>query len=120
LLASGHVYSADDFFYRLGEGKYAFDADKLPEAHQDCQETVEEALRQKVPSVAVANTFSKAWEAAPYYKLADQHGYSVFVIECQSQFGNVHDVPAESIRRMIARWEPLRRPNEERRDSQDG
>ena len=58
-----------------------------------------------VQAVAVANTFTQAWEAERYYQIAEEYGYSVFVIECQNDFGNVHDVPQESIDAMKERWE---------------
>ena len=101
------VHSADDFFYELGEGSYAFDSKLLGKAHLQCQERVEAALEAGEPTVAVANTFSQAWEAEHYFKLAEYFGYSVFVVECQSSFGNVHDVPPDAIKKMAARWEPL-------------
>ena len=106
------VFAADDFFYELGGGTYDFDPKRLGEAHAACQVNTEAALMSAIESVAVANTFTQSWEAEPYYKMAEKHGYSVFVIECQSDFGNVHDVPPEAIEKMAARWErKLRRPD---------
>lgn len=105
LLAPGHAYAADDFFEK--DGGYDFDREKLGEAHAWCQERVEADLAGGVPYVAVHNTFSKAWEAKAYYALAANYGYSVFVIEAQNDFGNVHGVPASTIEAMRDRWEPL-------------
>ena len=111
-IAGEFSYAADDFFYDLGQGSYAFDPSKLSDAHSLCQTRVETALKGGIRSVAVANTFTQSWEAEVYFKMADKYGYSVFIIECQNSFGNVHGVPPEAIERMEARWEPkLRRPN---------
>ena len=98
-------YSADDYFTDY-YGNYNFDPNKLKEAHEQCQENVELAMqRDCVRKIAVANTFSQAWEAEPYFKLAEKHGFNPFVLECQNDFGNIHDVPQKSIDIMKERWE---------------
>jgi predicted kinase len=98
------VYSADDFFTNK-KGEYNFNAKLLGKAHEWCWGKVRDAMFIGVEAVAVANTFTQAWEAEKYYKIAEEYGYSVFVIECQNNFGNVHDVPQESIDAMKKRWE---------------
>ena len=90
----------------IKEGRYNFDPNKLKEAHEECQKNVELAMqRDNVRKIAVANTFSQAWEAEPYFKLAEKHDYHPFVLECQNDFGNIHDVPQKSIDMMKERWE---------------
>ena len=98
------VYSADDFFTNK-KGEYNFNAKLLGKAHEWCWGKVRDAMFLGVNAVAVANTFTQAWEAEKYYQIAEEYGYSVFVIECQNDFGNVHDVPQESIDAMKERWE---------------
>ena len=98
-------YSADDYFTDK-HGNYNFDPNKLKEAHEQCQKNVELAMqRDCVRKVAVANTFSQAWEAEPYFKLAQKYEFNPFVLECQNDFGNIHDVPQETIDAMKERWE---------------
>ena len=98
-------YSADDYFTDE-KGNYNFDPSKLKEAHEECQKNVELAMqRDCVRKIAVANTFSQAWEAEPYLKLAEKHGFNPFILECQNDFGNIHGVPQESIDAMKERWE---------------
>jgi NEDD4-binding protein 2 len=99
------VYSADDYFTDE-QGNYNFDPSKLKDAHEDCQKNVELAMtKDYVCKIAVANTFSQAWEAEPYFKLAEKYSYSPLVVECQNTFQNVHNVPQESIDAMAERWE---------------
>ena len=98
------VYSADDFFTNK-KGEYNFNAKLLGKAHEWCWGKVRDAMFIGVEAVAVANTFTQAWEAEREYPIAEEYGYSVFVIECQNDFGNVHDVPQESIDAMKERWE---------------
>lgn len=98
-------YSADDYFTDK-YGNYNFDPNKLKEAHEQCQENVELAMqRDCVRKIAVANTFSQAWEAEPYFQLAEKHEFNPFVLECQNDFGNIHGVPQKSIDMMKERWE---------------
>jgi predicted kinase len=98
------VYSADDFFTNK-KGEYNFNVKLLGKAHEWCWGKVRDAMYLGVEAVAVANTFTQAWEAERYYQIAEEYGYSVFVIECQNDFGNVHNVPQESIDAMKERWE---------------
>jgi len=98
------AYSADDFFTNK-KGEYNFNAKLLGKAHEWCWGKVRDAMFIGAEAVAVANTFTQAWEAEKYYQIAEEYGYSVFIIECQNDFGNVHDVPQESIDAMKERWE---------------
>ena len=98
------VYSADDFFTNK-KGEYNFNAKLLGKAHEWCWGKVRDAMFIGAEAVAVANTFTQTWEAEKYYQIAEEYEYSVFVIECQNDFGNVHNVPQESINAMKKRWE---------------
>ena len=100
------VYSADDYFTDE-QGNYNFDPAELSNAHADCFSKVELAMTKDILKVVVANTFSQAWEAQPYFKLAKKYDYSPFVVECQNTFENVHEVPQETIDLMENRWEKL-------------
>ena len=110
------AFEADDYF--LDENmNYCFDSSKLKEAHQYCLDKVKDAMSRANPddpdyvfNIAVANTFSQQWEVDPYLKLAEDYDYSVFIIECQSNFGSVHDVSTGKIDAMKARWEKIKCP----------
>ena len=108
---SPFVYSADDWFTDE-DGNYDFLPEFLADAHADCFTNVEcamlDGIEEENDVLAVANTFSQAWEAQPYFKLAKRYGYSSFVVECQNTFKNVHGVPQETINAMENRWESLR------------
>ena len=106
------ILSADDFFYKNGE--YLFDVTKLSEAHKECQWQVTLAMnsKNKYPFyrdvIIVHNTFSTRWEMEPYFKLAKKNKFEVFVIECQNNFGSVHNVPDDVRTRMAERWEQVK------------
>lgn len=103
LIAPGSNFAADDYFYENGE--YKFNPSKLGLAHADCQRRVKDAMIENECVIAVANTFVRAWEAEPYFKLANEFGYSTSVIVCTNSFGSVHGVPEAAIEKMRLNWE---------------
>ena len=66
-LAGKHCYAADDFYYMLGGGEYAFDPARLPDAHEYCQTLVRCDMARKVPVIAVTNTFTRSREMEIYF-----------------------------------------------------
>ena len=107
LASSGKSLAADDWFTDK-DGNYNFDPQELPQAHEDCELRCVGAMLNEEESICVSNTFSQRWEIDPYFKIARTYGYSVFVIECQNQFGNVHNVPIDVVEEMEDRWEKVR------------
>ena len=91
------VYSADDYF---GTGAlYCYDATKIKEAHEWCQEKVRAAIKSGL-DIAVANTFTRRWEMQPYFDIIDTcFSDSELAARC------IHGVPAAKIAEMRARWE---------------
>lgn len=103
LLAPGARFEADDYFMLSGE--YVFEPAELAEAHEYCRLSVKMAMSKGVKSIAVCNVFAKFDHMRPYMTMAARFDYSVHVIECQSNFGSVHEVPEHTIQRMRAEWE---------------
>lgn len=99
-----YSYAADDWFTDR-EGNYNFVPEELPQAHEDCRARVLGAMLSGVENIAVCNTFTQFWEAEPYVRLCDLHGYTPVVIECQNQFDNIHGCPQEKIDEMADRWD---------------
>ena len=85
--------------------QYQFDAAKIKEAHEWCQKGVITFFEEHADSIVVSNTFTTAWEMLPYFDMAKQYKADVQVILCQGQFGSIHNVPAEVILKMSARFE---------------
>jgi len=116
---NGVICSADDFFMERGKGEYAFDANLLGEAHQQCQERAAEAIKQGISPVIVDNTNTRLWEMKklkPIIKLAQSLGYDVRIEEPETDWWesrdidemvnkNSHGVPREAIERMVSRFD---------------
>jgi len=95
-------FEADMFFN--DNGKYNFNINKLSEAHWWCQDQVAHALSCGA-SVCVSNTFTTIREMKPYFEMAKKYGLIPNVITCQSKFGNIHDVPEETLKKMENRFD---------------
>ena len=112
----GTHLEADMYF--MEDGGYQFDVTKLKDAHQWCQNSVEEAmtwdenpeiefLSAGVSRIVVSNTFTQEWEMKPYFELAEKHGYKVYSLICENRHGGVneHGVPEEKLKIMKNRFE---------------
>lgn len=98
----GKHMEADMYFMR--DGEYQFDATKLGAAHAWCQSETRHFLEGN-HTVIVSNTFTTIKELKPYFGMAKELGIVPEVILCQNQFKNVHNVPAESLKRMRDRFQ---------------
>ena len=103
------VVEADSFFLTP---TYKYDASRISEAHQWCQDRTEAWMRDGQPWIAVANTFTRQWEMAHYRLLAERHGYRVVEITVKTDLTdaelasrNLHGVPELTIKVMRERWE---------------
>jgi adenylylsulfate kinase-like enzyme len=105
------VCEADQYF--MVEGEYRFDVNGLAAAHADCQARTAAAIAHG--DVAVANTFTQAWEMAPYFKIACEADARIVVVDvydgdCDNATlakRNAHGVPEEAIARMRDRYESI-------------
>ena len=106
------ICEADKFFYDK-EGNYNFDASKLKQAHEWCQNQVETKMQdnqnnpQFYPEIVVSNTFTQEWEMDAYYSLAKQYGYQVHSVIVENRHGgvNTHGVPEDKLEIMKNRFE---------------
>lgn len=98
-----HV-EADMFFCRNGE--YLYDRELARLAHYWCKEKALEQMEKGI-DVAVTNTFTQAWELAPYISFARNLGYEYRIITMTGQHRTIHNVPPETIKNMLDRWEKI-------------
>lgn len=107
-MAQALCYSPDymhleaDMFW-MQDGEYKFDASRLREAHEWCQATTREYLSKDF-DVIVSNTFTTVKELRPYFDIAKEFDIVPNVFVAQNNFGNVHNVPAETLDKMRARF----------------
>jgi predicted kinase len=107
---SGVIFEADQYFYD-DEGNYNFDASKLREAHAQCQQRVENAMKvnqdnpQYYPEIVISNTSTTEKELQPYLDLANKYGYYVVSLIVENRHNGIsrHGVPDDILDKMEAR-----------------
>jgi len=97
-----YCFEADDYF--TFNGVYNFNEGLLDFAHNACRRKTEDALSEGM-NVIVANTFTTVSELTPYFTLAKQFNITPVVVLCQGQWESIHNVPAETIKKMKKRFE---------------
>ena len=93
------ICEADEFWYILGKGKYAFNPKLLWKAHKWCQDNAREVMSHGA-NLIVSNTNIKPSDRKAYFDMADEYGYKVVYIHLKTQFQNQHNVPDETVKRM--------------------
>jgi len=98
------VYSADMFFEK--DGNYLFDASKLGQAHQWCEDQVEKEMFLETKQIFVGNTLTTKKELSPYIDLAKKHNYMLvsLIVEKRHENFNNHNVPEETMTKMEERF----------------
>jgi predicted kinase len=105
-VSENEVCSADDYFINV-KGEYKFDSTKLKDAHNYCQIKCRLKMKNEIPIVVVANTFTREWEMEEYYKLAEEFGYRVhsIIVENRHNGKNVHGVSNDIVQAQKDRFE---------------
>lgn len=95
------IHSADT--YHTVSGKYVFNPENIPFAHNNCLQNFLYSLQDKdIETIIVDNTNTTAWEIAPYYRLAEVYGCDVKILRIECSFEtsiarNIHNVPHSKI-----------------------
>lgn len=114
-------FSTDNYFMN-SVGDYIFDPTKLEVAHKYTHARVRIQVdrydkRNKFGGLCVVlvdNTFTQAWECSPYYEIAKDYGWDFELREPETSWKfdvdecyrrNQHNVPLETIKKMLKRWE---------------
>lgn len=93
------ICEADEFWYILGKGKYAFNPKLLWKAHNWCQDNAREVMSHGA-NLIVSNTNIRPSDRKAYFDMADEYGYKVVFIHLTTQFQNRHGVPEDAVKRM--------------------
>jgi len=103
----GRHMEADKYF--MDGDEYKFDASKLKDAHEWCQNAVKvfmHFMQTESKRIIVSNTFTQEWEMQPYFDLAEEYGYRVYSLIVENRHGGVneHGVPEEKLVQMKNRF----------------
>lgn len=98
-----HV-EADNF--HMVDGEYNWKPENVSKAHKWCTDMVINAMSVGM-DVAVSNTFTQKWELDKYLELAKINRYEIKIFRCTRDYGNVHSVPEEALKKMAERFEDI-------------
>jgi predicted kinase len=103
------VYSIDSFFTNPETGNYSFDFSKNYLAYKNCEEQTLSAMRNGKEKIIVDNTFTIEWEMEPYFKMASEFSYRIFVLTVENRHGNsnIHSISNEQLEKMAARYKVI-------------
>jgi len=105
----GYIHLEADMYFEK-DGEYAFDRNKLEEAHEWCLKQTKSYLRSGF-DVIVSNTFTQSWELKPYIEILSDD--DIKIIECTGRFKNIHDVPVHVLENMNERFHNINKVHRE-------
>lgn len=96
------IFSIDDYFTNPKNGDYQFDYSKNHLAYKACEENTRQSMQKEVSKIFLDHTFTLEWEMEPYFKMATEYQYQVFVLTLENRHGgkNIHGVTDEQIKKM--------------------
>ncbi len=99
------VFSVDDFF-TSPNGDYKFEFDKNHLAYKHCEENAKVSMQKGTSKIFIDNVFSIEWEMEPYFKLASEFKYKIFVLTVENRHKghNIHGISDEQIRKMAEKY----------------
>jgi predicted kinase len=100
------VLSIDSYFTNKETGEYIFEFDKNHLAYKQCEEQTRLAMQKGTEKIFVDNTFTLDWEMEPYFKLAAEYNYRLFVVTVENYHGkpNVHGTTNEQLKKMAEKY----------------
>ena len=100
------VLSVDNYFTDEKTGEYKFEFDKNHLAYKQCEELTRLNMKAGVTKIFVDNTFTMPWEAEPYFKLAAEFNYRIFVVTVENYHGqpNIHNISDEQMKKMAEKY----------------
>ena len=100
------VFAIDDYFTNKITGEYIFNFSENYLAYQQCESLCKHALAQGITKVFIDNTFTLNWELTPYFKLAAEFDYTLYVITVEKYHNNknVHDISQEQLEKMAEKY----------------
>jgi len=100
------TFSVDDYFTNALTGEYIFDFANNHIAYKHCENNTKLAMQNNTKKIFVHNTFTFDWELEPYFLLAKEFNYLLFVttIENYQSHQNTHGVSHEQLQKMATKY----------------
>ena len=98
--------SIDSYFTNPETGEYKFEFQNNHLAYKQCEEQTSSFAKQGAEKIIVDNTFTIAWEMEPYFKIAKENNYTLFVVTVEKHHDskNIHEVSEEQLQKMAEKY----------------
>jgi predicted kinase len=99
-------FSVDDYFTNTETGEYHFEYLNNHLAYKLCEDNVRESMQVQATKIVVHNTFTMDWELEPYFKLASEFSYTLFVLTVENYHSskNIHGISDEQLQKMAEKY----------------
>ena len=99
------VFSVDEYFTDAN-GNYSFDHLQNHIAYDQCKKKTSDEMQKRTEKIFVDNTFTLDWEMEPYFKMAAENDYAIFVMTVENCHGskNIHGISEEQIKKMAEKY----------------
>lgn len=100
------VTSIDSYFVDPDTDEYVFNFKDNHLAYKYCEEKTRTYAEQRAEKIFVDNTFTLEWEMEPYFKIAKEFGYKIFVLTVENRHHgkNTHDITDEQVKKMAEKY----------------
>ncbi|AOP36116.1 AAA family ATPase [Leptospira tipperaryensis] len=100
------IFSVDDYFTNPETREYRFQYAENHLAYKACEERTRKAMEERSPKIFLDNTFTLSWEMEPYFRLASEFDYTVFVLTVENYHKgqNVHSIEDEQLLKMASKY----------------
>lgn len=100
------VHSIDSYFTNSQTKEYVFDFSKNHLAYKNCELETRKSLESGIEKIFVDNTFTLEWEMEPYFKMASENKYKVFVVTVENRHNghNIHNISREQLEKMAEKY----------------
>lgn len=102
------VFSVDDYFTDE-HGNYKFEFEKNHLAYKQCENNARTSMKNNFSKIFIDNVFSLQWELEPYFKLAAEFNYKIFVVTVENRHSgkNIHDVSQDQLAKMAEKYKVM-------------
>lgn len=99
------VFSVDDYFTDKN-GWYEFDHLKNHLAYDNCIQNTLDSIKKNTEKIFIDNTFTLDWELEPYFKMAKEYNYKIFICTVENYHGseNIHNISSEQLQKMAGKY----------------
>jgi predicted kinase len=103
------VFSIDSYFTDPETNTYNFEFQNNHLAYKQCEDRTNAAMRQGIEKIFVDNAFTLEWEMEPYFKMASEFNYTIFVVTVENRHHgkNSHNINEEQVKKMAEKYKVI-------------